>query len=69
MDFLTAPIYQITAGTINRLIKRQLTATEVPKMKSPVEDWPLFGKKLDMSSYLHWMDAVAAHWIEREKVT
>lgn len=60
------PNYQITAGTINRTIKPQLKKLQVPKKRSIVEDWPLDTgwEKLDMSAYLHWLDAVASKWIE-----
>lgn len=60
------PNYQITAGTINRLIKRQLRNSSVPRKRSIVDDWPLAPgwQKLDMSPYLHWLDAIAINWIE-----
>lgn len=63
------PNYQITAGTINRHIKRQLRKTSVQRRISAVEDWQLTSgwQKLDMGSYLHWLDAVAIHWIEPRK--
>lgn len=60
------PNYQITTGTINRLIKRQLRKSAAPMRTSLVDQWPLAPgwQKLDMAAYLHWLDAVAYDWIE-----
>lgn len=60
------PNYQITAGTINRLINRQLRKSAAPKRTSVVDQWPLAPgwQKLDMAAYLCWLDAVAFDWIE-----
>jgi len=60
------PNYQITTGTINRTIKRQLRKNSAPVVRSIVDHWQVAQgwEKLDMTAYLHWLDAVAVHWVE-----
>ena len=61
-----APNYQITTGTINRLIKPKLKSTGLQKNPSPVDHWQIDPKwkRLDMSAYIQWLDEVAVQWVE-----
>lgn len=62
---IIAPNYQITARTINKHIRSQLQSIGSTKKPSPVDHWKVSSGRLDMATYLHWLDEVAVHWVER----
>jgi hypothetical protein len=61
------PNYQITRGTINRQIKKQLKDLGAPA-PAPLNkpDWPLSrgAEKWGMENYLQWIDLVASKWMQ-----